>query len=208
MADIMNLKYLVMPAAEFESQKGALAGKYMPVFSSSNGSVVLENRTVLPKAWLVSSVAVITDHQRRLAILASAPDFKPDQVALVENPPPLQLEPYPAPSYTPAGKADLQSYDDNRIVVDADVVRNSLLVIGEKYYRWWYAYVDGKEQKIEPVDHILRGVYLTPGHHRVEFVFDPLSFKIGKWLTLGSFLFFAILFGREAWMRRKVRDEG
>jgi hypothetical protein len=48
-------------------------------------------------------------------------------------------------------------------------------------------------------------VYLTPGTHTVEFVFDPLPFKIGKWLTLGSFAFFAALLAREFLNRRKQR---
>ncbi len=81
--------------------------------------------------------------------------------------------------------------------------RNVLLVLGEKYFRGWRATVDGKKTEIYPVDHILRGVYLTPGTHDVEFVFDPLPFKIGKWLTLLSFAFFAAMLGREVWIRRR-----
>ncbi|MDA8412925.1 MAG: hypothetical protein M0023_03965 [Desulfobacteraceae bacterium] len=203
MPDIMNLKYLVMPAGEFEAQKALLSVKYQPVFNSSNGSVVLENRTVLPKAWLVPAVVVVTDPAQRLGILASAPDFKPDQAALVESPPPFQLEPYPSPAPSSAGKAEVTDYEANRIVVQAQALKNSLLIIGEKYYRWWYATVDGKKAVIVPVDHILRGVYLTPGNHRVEFVFDPLPFKIGKWVTLASLAFMALLMVREWQIRRK-----
>ncbi|MBK5273818.1 MAG: hypothetical protein JJE30_02040 [Desulfuromonadales bacterium] len=207
MPDIMNLKYLVMPAREFESQRALLSAKYLPVFSSSNGSVVLENKTVMPKAWLVPSAAMVTNLQQRLGILANAQYFKADQVALVESPPPIQLEPYPSPAASPAGKADVTVYEANRIVVEAQALKNSLLVIGEKYYRWWYASVDGKKAEIVPVDHILRGVYLTPGKHRVEFVFDPLPFKIGKWLTLASLAFIAVLMVRE-WLLRRKRVEG
>ncbi|HTP64268.1 MAG TPA: hypothetical protein VMJ66_02675 [Geobacteraceae bacterium] len=203
MPDIMNLKYLVMKAGDYESQKGALAAKYSQVFSSATGSVVLENRTVLPKAWLVPAVAVVSDPQQRLGILASAPDFKPEMVAMVETPPPLQLEPYPSPSIAPAGRGQVRVYEANRIVVEAEATKNSLLVLGEKYYRWWRARVDGTAAKVYPVDHILRGVYLTPGRHTVEFVFDPLPFKVGKWLTLASFAFYACLLGREAWRRTR-----
>ena len=205
MPDMMNLKYLLMPAGDFEAQKALLSGKYQPVFSSSNGSLVLENKTVLPKAWLVPSVVVIADLQRRLGILSTAQDFKPDQIAIVETPPPLQLEPFSSQGSTPAGKADVTVYEANRIVVEAQALKNSLLVIGEKYYNWWYASVDGQKAEIVPVNHVLRGVYLTPGSHKVEFIFDPLPFKIGKYLTLASLTFFALLMIRE-WRGR--RDEG
>ena len=203
MPDLMNLKYLLMPSGEFEAQKALLSVKYQPVFKSSNGSVVLENKTVLPKAWLVPSVAIVTDPEQRLRIISAAEDFKPNQVAIVESPPPIQLESYPVQLLSSAGKADVTLYEANRIVVEAQVLKNSLLVIGEKYYNWWYASLDGKKTVIEPVNHILRGVYLTPGTHKVEFIFDPLPFKIGKYLTLASLAFFALLLVRE-WRGRRL----
>lgn len=69
MPDMMNLKYLVMPMSEYMAQQGLLSSKYTPVFTSANGALVLENRTVLPKAWLVSQVAVVPESSQRLAIL-------------------------------------------------------------------------------------------------------------------------------------------
>ncbi len=200
MPDVMNLKYLILPTSDYEAQKVALATKYAPVFTSANGSVVLENKTVLPKAWLVPSVAVVADPRQRLAIMNSSPDFNPAMVALVEAQPPLPLLPYGQAKG--AGTATLETYEPNRITVTATATANALLVLGEKYYRWWYARVDGKPAEIYPVDHVLRGVYLAPGIHKVEFVFDPLPFKVGKWLTLASFAFYAVLLGREWWIRR------
>jgi hypothetical protein len=43
----------------------------------------------------------------------------------------------------------------------------------------------------------------------VEFVFDPLPFKIGKWLTLVSFALYALFLGREIWLMkmRRVKSE-
>jgi len=201
MPDIMNLKFLIISAADYEAQKGALAAKYAPVFTSSNGSVVLENKTVLPKAWLVPSAEVVADPQKQLAIMGSAPNFNPALIALVETPPPLPLSPYG--QMTTAGTARVDTYALNRIKVTASATANALLVLGEKYYRWWYAKVDGRPAEIYPVDHVLRGVYLTPGEHTVEFVFDPLPFKVGKYLTLASFAFFAFLLGREGLSRRR-----
>lgn len=205
MPDIVNLKYLLIPAADFESQKNALTRKYTPVFASANGSVVLENKTVLPKAWLVPSVAEVADPQQRIGIMSSDPNFNPAGVALVESPPPFQMAPYGQAAN--AGSATVDVYTPNRIVVTTIATANSLLVLGEKYYRWWYAYVDGKRTDIYPVDHILRGVYLPLGSHKVEFVFDPLPFKVGKWLTLASLAFFAGMLGREWWIRKKVKGE-
>jgi hypothetical protein len=200
MPDIVNLKYLVLKASDFQAQRAELGAKYQQVFAGSNGSVVLENRSVLPKAWLVPSVVVVPDTQQQLGIMSSDPAFQPARVALVETPPPLALAPYG--ESVQAGSARVDIYSPNRIVVSAASGANSLLVLGEKYYKWWYATVDGKPAEIYPVDHILRGVYLPPGNHTVEFVFDPLPFKIGKYVTLATLAFFALLFGREFLLRR------
>lgn len=202
MPDLLNLKYLVMPFNEFQEQQAGTNGRYVPVFNSASGMVVLENRTVLPKAWLVPSAVVIKDAQQRLGALNDQL-FDPAQTALVESEPPLALP--PLGSGISAGRAQVDVYEPNRIRVSVATDRNALLVLGEKYYPWWYATVDGKKTPIVPVNHILRGVYLRPGAKVVEFEFDPLPFKIGKYLTLGSFTLFAGLFLREIllWRRRK-----
>jgi len=208
MPDMLNVKYLVYDAAQYARDKDHLGAKYQPVFQSRDGAeIVLENRTVLPKGWLVPAAALITEPTQVLAILRD-PRFDPRQVALVETPTPIPLADPNLPQSGKTGAVSVNRYEGEHISVTAHPAQNALLVLGEKYYRGWKAKVDGRETEIYPVNHILRGVYLTPGTHKVEFVFDPLPFKIGKYLTLASFLFFALMLGREWVVRRKrVRGE-
>jgi hypothetical protein len=207
MPDMMNVKYLVYGTARYEQDKASLGNKYVPVFRSPDGTeTVLENRSVLPKAWLVPAAAVVADPGQTLAILRDS-RFDPRQVALVETPPPIPLGNLNAMQTGKIGDVSVTRYEGELIGINVHAPRNSLLVLGEKYYRGWKATIDGKPAEIYPVNHILRGVYLTPGVHEVEFVFDPLPFKIGKWLTLASFAFFAVMLGREAWVRRVRRQE-
>ncbi|MEI6207754.1 MAG: YfhO family protein [Desulfuromonadales bacterium] len=208
MTDMLNVKYLVIKNADYQQQKEQMGQKYQTVFTApDNGVVVLENRTVLPKGWLVPSAAVIPDPAQRLALL-QIPQFNPATVALVESPPPIPLaDPNSALTPLPAQNVTIPVYEGERIVVEAVVQVNALLVLGEKYYKGWKGTVDGKNVDIVPVNHILRGVYLTPGKHTVEFVFDPLPFKIGKFLTLASFALFAGMLVRE-WLVRRKKVEG
>jgi hypothetical protein len=204
MSDMLNVKYLVMSPRQFNEDKGNLGAKYQPAFQSPDGKeLVVENRAVLPKAWLVPSALQIVDPRQMLAIMQSR-QFDPRQIALVEEPPSLQLAPAgAAPAGTP-GTAVVEEYDDGHIKVNAHAAANALLVLGEKYYRGWKATVDGKSVPIVPVNYVLRGVYLPPGSHAVEFLFDPLPFKIGKYLTLASFAVFAVMLAREWRSRNKV----
>jgi hypothetical protein len=199
MPDMMNLRYLVMDKAEYGKVQAVMGPKYRPVFESSS-SLVLENTEVLPKAWLVSAVLVEEKDSGRLAFMAESPRFKPAEMALVETPPPFPMAPS-APAA--AGDVHVEQYEANRLVVRAHPRQNSLLVLGEKYYRGWGATVHGRPVTIHPVNHILRGVYLPPGEARVEFVFDPVPFKVGTWLTLSALVFYCVVMGREWRLRRR-----
>ncbi len=206
MPDILNVKYLVLAKDQFEQDKTGLAAKYRPVYTTPTGLVVLENPTVLPKAWLAPVALQVEKPEEMLGALQS-PQFNPRTMALVETPPPIPVARDPkwnAPAEA-AGQARVTRYEAERIDVDAAVKLNSMLVLGEKYYKGWKATVDGKAAEIYPVDHVLRGIYLTPGSHKVEFVFDPTPFKVGKYLTLVSFAIFALFLGREVWLRKEAK---
>lgn len=202
MPDILNAKYLVVKGSDYQQQKEQIGQKFQAVFTSpDNGVVVLENRNVLPKGWLVPAAVLVNDPGQRLAFLQN-PQFDPRIMALVESIPPLQLaDPTGTLQPIPAERVKTVLYEGERIVLEADAPANALLVLGEKYYKGWNALVDGKATEIVAVNHILRGVYLTPGKHSVEFRFDPLPFKVGKYLTLASFALFGLMLIRE-WRRK------
>ena len=203
MPDLINVRYLVYSTDQYARERGQLGDKYVPVFQSPNGGeVVLENKSVMPKAWLVPAVLKVDDRKQALGIMQN-PQFDPRQLAVVEAQPPLQLA-QPGLAYT-AGVGDvlLKRYEGEQIDLSVSNSANALLVLGEKYYQGWKATVDDKSVDIQRVNYILRGVYLTPGTHKVEFRFDPLPFKIGKYLTLASFALFAGMLVREWFLRRK-----
>jgi hypothetical protein len=206
MLDIMNVKYLVYDAAQYQQERASLGERFVPVFTSPDGAeIVLENRQVLPKGWLVPAVVDVSTPAQAVSILQN-PGYEPRQFALVESPSPIPME---QPGASPAGSTgDVQvvRYEGELVSFTAEVVKNSLLVTGEKFANGWKATVNGKPAEIHQVNYIQRGVYLPPGRHEVSFIFDPLSFKVGKWLTLTSFGIFAVVLLRE-WRRKpKERD--
>jgi hypothetical protein len=202
MTDILNVRYLVVPAEQYAQDRETMGHKFRLVYASPDGKeVVLENQSVLPKAWLVPAVEVLAEPQQQLMVLRN-PAFDPRRVALVESPPPLPLG--VAGGALPPGEVTISRYSGERIDLVAKTSANMLLVLGEKYYQGWRATVDGKESPIVPVNHVLRGVYLPAGNHQVKFVFDPLPFKVGKWITFASFALFAVMLVRE-WRTKKER---
>ena len=201
MPDIMNVRYLMESKEQYAQDKANMGGKYLPVFTAPDGTVVLENQTVLPKAWLAPIAIAVNNSKEALGAMQD-PAFNPRLMALVESPPPIQMAPVDAPPSGPIGEVKVLRYEGERVDLKAVVPQNSMLVLGEKFYKGWRATVDGQPAEIYPVNHVLRGIYVTPGVHDVSFVFDPLPFKIGKYLTLASFAFFLLMLVRELRLRK------
>ena len=77
-------------------------------------------------------------------------------------------------------------YTPNKVKLHADLDSNGFLVLSDTFYPGWKAYVDGKETPIYKTDYILRSVFIEKGTHDVEFVYDPVTFKIGYITTLST----------------------
>jgi hypothetical protein len=202
--DIMTVRYLVMDLAQYQQDMAMLGNKYVPVFTDmARKEIVLENRTVLPKAWLVSAVYPVSPPEAILAQFQNSV-FDPLRQAFVESQPPLPMS---ADVRDIDGSVQIDRFESRRIEISARTPVNALLVLGEKYYKGWRVRIDGTPADIQRVNYILRGVYLPAGNHRVEFVFDPTPFKVGKWLTLSSFAIFALVLLREVWLCRRCRKQ-
>ena len=79
-------------------------------------------------------------------------------------------------------------YSPNKIVVQASLSSPGLLVLSELWYPGWRAYDNGQEVKIHRANYLMRSVHLEAGRHTVEFAYDPLSFKVGRWVSAGAVL--------------------
>jgi uncharacterized membrane protein YfhO len=97
------------------------------------------------------------------------------------------------------------SYEPDAITLSAKAAGDGILVVSEVYVPGWRAYVDGKEVEILPTNYIQRGVALPAGEHTVVFRYDPLSLKLGLWLTVVSAVVALAILGAAAYERIKRR---
>jgi len=158
-----------------------------------------KNRSPLPRAWLVKDFKVM-DSQTILWMMIQK-EFRPDREVLLEEEPHFPI-PFPRGREGTAGGVNLLPGTNNRLVLETRAEGNCLLVLSDTYYPGWKAFVDGKETKIYRADYAFRAIPLSAGTHQVEFIYDPLSFKLGALFT-----FLGIMGCIAIYMFRKKTDD-
>ncbi len=158
-----------------------------------NGTYALIEFTgALPRAKLYSHWQVSTNDQATLQTLTNA-DFDPQQTVLVSTPLPIAG----LPSQN-SGTVNFTGYAPNHLAFSTQAAASSVLLLNDMFDPHWRVFVDGKPAELLRCNFIMRGVYLTPGAHTVEFQFSlphkPLYITlaaIGVGILLGSFLMFS-----------------
>jgi uncharacterized membrane protein YfhO len=136
----------------------------------TNGPYALFEFTgALPRAKLYSNWQVSTNDRATLSELASAA-FDPEQQVIVANPLPASA---PGPANQSGGTVQFVSYEPKRIVLHAEASKLAVLLLNDRFDPNWNVSVDGKPEKVLRCNYLMRGVYLQPGSHAVEFRFTP-----------------------------------
>lgn len=172
----VNVKYVV--AFHALEVKGLELVREFP----EHYSALYEVADAVPRAYVARRSIFDPNVKTTLERMASD-DFDPLRDVILDAP--VQLE----PNASFQGSATINRYENNRVLVDARLSDSGVLVLTDAFYPGWKVFVDGKEQTIRRANYLFRGVELPSGAHQVEFVYDPLSFKIGLIVSLLTVVF-------------------
>jgi hypothetical protein len=201
LVDLYGVKYITSVTPLEENDKFELIYARLENLQGEKEDLLKENtiklyknRSPLPRAWLVGDFKVM-DSNAILSMMIQK-EFRPGQEVLLEEDPKWINPPRPPftrgrveglnvgePLHGPQ-KVQMVSETNNRLDFQVSAEENSLLVLSDTYYPGWKALVDGKETKIYRADYAFRAIPLNAGTHRVEFVYDPISFKLGAGVTV------------------------
>ena len=81
-----------------------------------------------------------------------------------------------------------------------------LVLLADTYYPGWKVYVDGGQAKIYPTDYLFRGVFVSEGEHKIEFVYDPASFKLGVAISVFALVSLVGLWGYGRYRQRRRKE--
>jgi hypothetical protein len=174
----------------------------------------------LPRAKLYSNWQISTNDSATLKTLAST-NFDPLQRVLVSSP--LPVAPVVNATNENSGTVEFKRYvpDDpvfsgkrnglwkqsgycyapKDIMFDAKATTPSVLLLNDKFDPHWQVFVNGKPAELLRCNFIMRGVYLTPGAHTVEFKFTLPTGPL--YVSLAAIVFGILLAGcLLVWQRR------
>jgi hypothetical protein len=135
----------------------------------------------LPRAGVVSAQRVVSGDDAQLdAVLDPSFDGR-DTVVSGKPLPGLG-------SSGPRGTARIVEYEPQKVVVDATATKASELVLTDLSFPGWKAKLDGRPVDLHRVDYLLRGTSLPAGRHRVEFSYEPVTFRLGWIVSLLALL--------------------
>lgn len=165
---LLGIKYIVVSKGKPPGGEGI-----WPVFEDETVDIHL-NTLALPRVWLVYRTESVADFETAFRRVQSA-DFRPEEVAVVENGPKLDGE--------GRGRIDVVRYSPNKVILSVHTDAPALLVLSDVYYPGWYARVDGQSVPIFRTNVTFRGVVVPPGEHLVSMHFLPRTFQMGAALA-------------------------
>ncbi len=132
----------------------------------------------------------------------AARDFDPHQLVLLADAPNV---PNSTATNQNAGTVQYVSYAPKDIHLQADASTPAVLLLNDKYDSNWRVYVDGKPSDLLRCNYIMRGVYLTPGRHEVEFKYEPDTRPM--YVTLTALVIAGVLIGFVAFGSHRKSDQ-
>lgn len=152
-----------------------------------------KNTKAFPHVFLVKSYKAVTNPQGILDTMFAKNFNLRQEVVLEKNIGRL-------PKAKNPGKAKIVNYRVNRIDISVVSKKKSLLFLSEVFYPGWKAYIDGRKTEIYRADYAFRSIVVPAGNHKVEFIYDPLSFRIGVYMFLAGFI---SIFAATALLKKK-----
>ena len=131
----------------------------------------------MPRAYIVDRVFVDKQPLKVLERLSQL-QFDPLRQVVLDHSVTIQ------PSESFEAQASIEQYENNSVTVQTTANHEGVLVLADSFYPGWKAFLDGNETNIFRANHFFRAVVLPKGAHRVEFKYEPWSFKLGWIISL------------------------
>ncbi|MES2678616.1 MAG: YfhO family protein [Bacteroidota bacterium] len=165
--NMLNTRYIILPGGE------------------GREALALKNDQANGNAWFIKNINTVNSADSEIVGLYQI-NTKTQAIARKQFKDEINYK----DTYSADGKIALTSYQPNHLVYETDAREEEFAVFSEIYYpKGWNAYVDGQLRPHIGVDYVLRGMIIPAGRHKVEFRFEPATYKTGNLISvIGSIL--------------------
>ncbi|MBN1693922.1 YfhO family protein [candidate division WOR-3 bacterium] len=179
-------RFVEFSKVPFERRLDLLNVKYRLEVNEETGLMKLvSNQNYLGRAFMVYKYTSAKEKNEILRVISSDEFDYRNEIILEEEPEVV----IPSEDKNPVYKIEEQLFETNKIYIKIYTSAPGFLVLSEIYNPDWEAHVDGKKTKIYCANYTLRAIPIDEGTHRVELFYNPLSFKIGRIITIGTLVF-------------------
>ncbi len=175
LVDLLNIRY-VLAKEGLDNNRLRLVEKIGSVF-------VYENKSVLPRAFLVSDFKVASGKEALKEIFL--PEFNPAKTVILNEMPESTLE-------DGDGKVEFIGGGFSKSSWEVSTTKTQMLFVSETDAPGWNAYVDGRKTKIYRANYAFKSLIVPSGKHVVTLEYSPKSFRVGltiSFLALLTFVF-------------------
>lgn len=154
-----------------------------------------------PFALMIYDIVEADSDEAARDILAEA-NFDPRRTIILTQAPNMAMPDEPAEG----AEATVTTFEPESFTIDVDTPVDGILSIANPDYPGWVATIDDEPAEIIRAYGALQAVAVPAGEHTVQFVFDPLTYRIGAFISILTWGAFGIL-GCVFVVRRR-RDAG
>ncbi len=177
------------------------AGDLTAVPDPHGNCALLEFTNALPRAGLYANWESPTNNDAILKRLLDH-EFDPHHSVLLAPETPVTQP--SGDAKTDPGTVAITLFKSKYVKLKADVKTPAILMLNDRVAPDWKALVDGKPVPILRCNYIMRGVFLAPGSHVVEFKFRPKLTT--AWISLCAWMTGIGTAGFLVWSRKTNRE--
>ncbi len=165
--DPVEKRFRTLVPFTFEQSK---EGAFLVKTNREGPFALMEFQGSLPRAKLYTQWSVVTNSQETLSRLAD-PAYDPAQVVLTDVDP-GPTGPSSSTNAPSLSEVEFTSYSPKLITLTSSSESPCVLLLNDKHDPKWVVKVDGLPRPLLRCNFLMRGVYLPPGKHTVEFSFQ------------------------------------
>ncbi|MCA9119861.1 MAG: hypothetical protein H6822_01140 [Planctomycetaceae bacterium] len=189
--------------------------------STKNAIELDTNPRAFPRAWIVREIEIIPpladrgssealDQRTREVFLEDGRKIRDlRSIAVIESDDLQSLQRFPnsSKSYI-QDSCEITHYSARRVDIEASLAAPGCLVLNDSFYPGWNAVCETKgvstDVPIYRANRLMRAVMLPAGEHHIVFAYQPVTFKIGVWISGLAWLITSGFAVRSLWLRQST----